>query len=203
MVAAALCIPCMTAAASAGPGAPVVLGASAIGAAGYYTYRKSKKKHHKKKKKPTKKKKKKTKQRGGGISLKKDMKQIHKDHMECFSKCYKVRDNKFKRPFGTSYNDWFKSLSPEEKKIYNALHRKGVECSKSCRKIESQQHKDHKKIYSKEYKELNKQNTKKCCKCHYVKKKKSIRRVKGPWPHCSYDSNNCCKDKKNIIKSKN
>ena len=50
MVAAALCIPCMTAAASAGPGAPIVLGASAIGAAGYYSLKKSKKKKRKKKK---------------------------------------------------------------------------------------------------------------------------------------------------------
>ena len=63
--------------------------------------------------------------------------------------------------------------------------------------------KKHKSKYSKEYKIINKALKEKCCKCHYVKKKKSIRRVKGPWPHCSYDSNNCCKDKKNIIKSKN
>ena len=50
MVAAALCIPCMTAAASAGPAAPLVLGASTIGAAGYYSLKKSKKKKRKKKK---------------------------------------------------------------------------------------------------------------------------------------------------------
>ena len=55
MVAPALCIPCMTAVASTGPAAPLVIGASTIGAAGYYSLKKSKKKkkrnHSKKKKK--------------------------------------------------------------------------------------------------------------------------------------------------------
>ena len=46
-------------------------------------------------------------------------------------------------------------------------------------------------------------NKKKCCKCRYVKSGKSLRRVRGPYPHCSYDSDNCCKDKKTIVKSKN
>ena len=112
MVAPALCIPCMTAAASAGPAAPLVIGVSSLGAAGYYSLKKSKKK---KKKKSDKKKKKKTKQRGGSVKL----------------------------------------------------------------------------------------NKKKCCKCRYVKSGKTLRRVRGPYPHCSYDSDNCCKDKKTIVKSKN
>ena len=116
MVAAALCIPCMTAAASAGPAAPLVLGASTIGAAGYYSLKKSKMKKRKKKHIKTKKRrKKKSKQRGGSL----------------------------------------------------------------------------------------KNKSKKCCKCHYVKSNKTIRRVKGPYEHCSYDSDNCCKDKKTIVKSKN
>ena len=42
----------------------------------------------------------------------------------------------------------------------------------------------------------------KCCKCHYVKtpndKRGKLRKVRGPWPHCSYDMQNCCKDKKTI-----
>ena len=45
MVVAALCIPCMTAAASTGPVAPLVLGA----AVGYYSLKKSNKKNTKKK----------------------------------------------------------------------------------------------------------------------------------------------------------
>ena len=122
--------------------------------------------------------------------------------MKCFSQCYKERDNKFKKPFGISYNDWYKSLSSEEKNLYHDLHRKGVKCSKNCRKIEKQQLKDHKKKFSKEYREINKENKKNCCRCRYVKSGKTLRRVKGPWPHCSYDSDNCCKDKKTIVKSK-
>ena len=42
----------------------------------------------------------------------------------------------------------------------------------------------------------------KCCRCHYVKTGKTLRRVKGPYSHCSYDSMDCCKDKKTIVKSK-
>lgn len=118
MVAAALCIPCMTATvALAGPAAPVVLGASALGAAGYYSLKKSKKKKRKKSK--NKRKKNKSKQKGGS------------------------------------------------------------------------------------FKKNNKNNSKKCCICHYVKKNKTIRRVKGSNPQCPYHSEYCCKDKKNIIKSKN
>lgn len=191
------CIPCA---------APIVAPAMAtffgVGATAVAARRTMGKKTKKKKKKTKKKKKKKTKQRGGGISLKKDKRKIHKNHMKCFSKCYKERDNKFKKPFGISYYDWYKSLSSEEKKIYHELHRKGVKCSKNCRKIEKQQLKDHKKKYSKEYREINKENKKNCCRCVYVKKGKSLRRVKGPYSHCSYDSDNCCKDKKTIVKSK-
>ena len=44
MVAPALCIPCMTAVASTGPAAPLVIGVSSLGAAGYYSLKKSKKK---------------------------------------------------------------------------------------------------------------------------------------------------------------
>ena len=52
MVVPALCIPCITgAAALVGPGAPIVLGASAVGAARYYSLKKSKKKKKKKTKK--------------------------------------------------------------------------------------------------------------------------------------------------------
>ena len=49
MVAPALCIPCM-AAATTGPAAPLVIGVSSLGAAGYYSLKKSKKKKKKRKK---------------------------------------------------------------------------------------------------------------------------------------------------------
>ena len=57
MVAPALCIPCMAAATTTGPAAPLVIGVSSLGAAGYYSLKKSK---NKKKRKSNKKKKKKT-----------------------------------------------------------------------------------------------------------------------------------------------
>ena len=38
----------------------------------------------------------------------------------------------------------------------------------------------------------------KCCKCHYVKNKRGLKKVRGPYGHCSYDMQNCCKDKKTI-----
>ena len=51
----------------------------------------------------------------------------------------------------------------------------------------------------------NKLTKTKCCKCHYVRtndKRGKLRRVKGPWGHCSYDMSNCCKDNKTIVKPK-
>lgn len=189
------CIPCAVAAAPVvGPAMATFFGVGATAIA----FRRSLK--TKKKKKKTKKKKNNKSMKGG--SLKKDKRKIHKNHRKCFSQCYKERDNKFKKPFGISHYDWYKSLSSEEKKIHHELHRKGVKCSKNCRKIEKQKLKDHKKKYSKEYREINKENKKNCCRCVYVKKGKSLRRVKGPYSHCSYDSDNCCKDKKTIVKSK-
>ena len=187
------CFPCAVAAVpSVGPYIATLFGVGATAIAAKRSLKK------KRKKKKTKKKL----QKGGSVSLKKDESKIYKNHMKCFSQCYKERDNKFKKPIGISYNDWYKSLSPEEKKIRHDLHRKGVKCSKNCRKTQIQQLKDHKKKYSKEYREINKEKKKKCCKCHYVKAGKTLRRVKGPYSHCSYDSNNCCKDKKTIVKSK-
>ena len=90
MVAPALCIPCMAAATTAGPAAPLVIGVSSLGAAGYYSLKKSKKN---KKRKSNKKKKKKTKQRGGGISLKKDMNKIYNKYNECSKKCHSKKRN--------------------------------------------------------------------------------------------------------------
>ena len=44
MVAPALFIPCMTAVASTGPAAPLVIGVSSLGAAGYYSFKNLKRK---------------------------------------------------------------------------------------------------------------------------------------------------------------
>jgi len=43
---------------------------------------------------------------------------------------------------------------------------------------------------------------KKCCKCRYVKVKGKLYKVKGSYSHCSYEMDNCCKDKKTIVKQK-
>ena len=42
-----------------------------------------------------------------------------------------------------------------------------------------------------------------CCKCHYIKYRDGIlRKVRGPYSSCSYEMDNCCKDKKTIVKKK-
>ena len=194
MVAPALCIPCMTAAASAGPAAPLVIGVSSLGAAGYYSLKKSKKKR-----KSNKKKKKKTKQRGGDISLKKDMNKIYNKSNKCSKKCHSKKRN-IKKPSGIPLYEWKKTLSPEEKKQWNKQRVERNRCWSKCDKIKKDDIRLHKKKYSKEYREINKEKKKDCCRCRYVKSGKTLRRVKGPWPHCSYDSDNCCKDKKTIYK---
>jgi hypothetical protein len=56
------------------------------------------------------------------------------------------------------------------------------------------------KIYK--YNVFKKDIDTKCCRCHYVKSGKNLRKVRGPYSHCSYDMNNCCKYKKTIVKSK-
>ena len=42
-----------------------------------------------------------------------------------------------------------------------------------------------------------------CCKCRYVKVKGKLYKVRGSYNHCSYEMDNCCKDKKTIVKKKN
>ena len=89
---------------------------------------------------------------------------------------------------------------------YNSPKKGSKKKSKKKRYIGSKKKKSKKKGSKKKTKQRggnSKLNKKKCCKCHYVKSGKTLRRVKGPWPHCSYDMEDCCKDKKTIVKSKN
>ena len=143
MVAAALCIPCMTAAASTGPVAPLVLGAATFG---YYSLKKSKKKKTKKNISPKKK-----------VFVKSKSKNKIKNKSE----------NKSKQKGGTRRRKKF------------TIKKKSVKVDRV----------------------INKELKKNCCRCHYIKSKKSLRRVRGNWGHCSYDLTNCCKDKKTIINS--
>ena len=89
---------------------------------------------------------------------------------------------------------------------YNSPKKGSKKKSKKKRYKGSKKKKSKKKGSKKKTKQRggsSKLNKKKCCKCHYVKSGKTLRRVKGPWPHCSYDMEDCCKDKKTIVKSKN
>ena len=189
MVAPALCIPCMAAATTTGPAAPLLIGVSSLGAAGYYSLKKSKKKKKRSNKKKDKKKKK-TKQRGGTISLNKDFKKIRNKSTKCHKKC----------PELTLSSSQIHELSSEEKKQWNKKRVERNRCWSKCNKIKQNDIRLHKKKFSKEYRDMNKEKKKDCCKCHYVKSDKTLRRVKGPYSHCSYDSDNCCKDKKTIYK---
>jgi hypothetical protein len=204
VVPAAVCLPCVTGAASLiGTGVPAVLSGAAVGA-GYYSLKKSNKKTKPKKTKPKKTKPKKTKPKklkGGGISLKKNMKNINNKYTKCTEKCHKKKY--IKKPSNVSLYEWKKTLSPEEKKQWNKQVLEKNKCWSKCYKIKKNDIRLHKKKYSKEYKKINENYKNKCCKCHYIKTKKTLRKVRGPYSHCSYDSDNCCKDKKTIIKPKN
>ena len=145
MVVAALCIPCMTAAASTGPVAPLVLGA----AVGYYSLKKSNKKNTKKK-----------------IPGKKVFPKT-KSQNKSKNKSKNKSENKSKQKGGTRRRKKF------------TIKKKSVKVDRV----------------------INKELKKNCCRCHYIKSKKSLRRVRGNWGHCSYDLTNCCKDKKTIINS--
>ena len=50
---------------------------------------------------------------------------------------------------------------------------------------------------------IKKMNPDKCCRCAYIKKNGKLFKIRGQWPHCSYDMDNCCKDKKTIIHQTN
>lgn len=182
MVVAALCIPCMTAAASAGPAAPLVLGAATLG---YFSFNKNKTmKKIKTKVRQKSKNAKKTKQKGGTQRRKKFSKTTNNIYSKCRTKCPELTI-----PFNK-----LNELSFKEKQKWNTLRVKRNKCWNNCDKAQKLNSKLNKKKNPKELK-------KKCCRCHYIKSKKSLRRVKGNWGHCSYDLTNCCKDKKTIINS--
>ena len=183
------CLPCIAAAPALGS---LVLPTAAGVSAAYYIKKSRKKKKTKEKDKKKKdKKKKKTLMKGGGDNFKKDIKSLKKENRNCHSKCYK--NMKFKIRSGVTLNEWYKKLSPLEKKQYNKEKVKTPKCYKKCSRVEKEKLKTHKKKFSKEYRILNKENQKNCCRCKYIKKKGKYFIVKGPYSHCSYDMTNCCK----------
>jgi hypothetical protein len=204
------CIPCL-AAMSNPVTAPIVLPAAAA-ATGYYMYKRSKKKKNSKKKKKSKKipnKKKSVTNQSGG-SLKKDMRQITDEYWSCNRKCsndilkVKLKRRRFTRSKQSGEKpkkfNRFEGLSPEQKKQWNKEWSKRKKCVKNCGKIKTGKIKKHKKQYSKEYRAINKENANNCCRCAYIKKNGKLFKIRGDWNHCSYNMDNCCKDKKTIVK---
>lgn len=102
-----------------------------------------------------------------------------------FKELQKLNDKKFRE---------FKKTHKKEIDNYNKKSKKNY---KMCKKQYTKQKQELKKKFKKEI--IKRNNSKKCCKCRYVKTNKTLRKVRGPWPHCSYDMSDCCKDKKTII----
>jgi hypothetical protein len=173
---------------------------------------KDKKKKHKHKDKKKKDKTIKKSMKGGDViftkEMKNDMRKIFDKNSKCRNKCsndimkIKLKKQRLSHSIINNQFDRFEGLSSEDKKEWNKQRVERNRCWSKCDKFKKDDNKLHKKKFYKEYREINKENKENCCRCHYVKKGKSLRRVRGPYSHCSYDSNNCCKDKKTIVKSK-
>lgn len=123
----------------------------------------------------------------------------NKEYSKCVSKVGKSvwQKYKYKRP-------------PTLKNLPLKERWKAIDASrKAFKKTHKKEMKEYDKRWKKTYKKCNKQRRRlntlrkhkpkeKCCKCHYVKTKTGLRKVRGAWGHCSYDMQNCCKDKKSI-----
>jgi hypothetical protein len=200
------CIPCAAAAVpTISTSLATVFGVGATAVAAKKLLKTKKKRKSKKNKNKSREKDKrysKKKSMKGGNSKRKDKSKIHKEFLNCSNNCYKERDRQFKIPKRMPYHEWYQSLSVEDRKKYNELEREAKKCSENCKKIEKQKMKEHNLKYSKSYKFINKALKDDCCRCVYVKSGSNLRKVRGNWGHCSYDMENCCKDKKTIVKSK-
>ena len=154
--------------------------------------------------------------RGGGLKSEED--RIFKEYMNCRHKKGPSVFEKYKFKRISSKKTNFKSISSKkmyfkelrklnDKKIreFKKTHKKEIDNynkkskknDKMCKKQYTKQKQELKKKFKKEI--IKRNNSKKCCKCRYVKTNKTLRKVRGPWPHCSYDMSDCCKDKKTII----
>jgi len=87
-------------------------------------------------------------------------------------------------------------MNTKEKIIWNKHRVKKNKCRKLCSKSQQKKLKTHKKKFSKEYRVINKENQKNCCRCKYIKQNNKYFKVRGSYGHCAYDMTNCCKDKK-------
>ena len=136
------------------------------------------------------------------VNYKKEESKISKEYSECMDKVGKSVWKKYKytRP------STLKNLPLKERwKAIDASRR-------AFKKTHKKEMKKYDKRWTKTYKKCSKKQRRrlktlakhkpkeKCCKCHYVKTKTGLRKVRGAWGHCSYDMQNCCKDKKTISK---
>lgn len=106
----------------------------------------------------------------------------------------KFRRPKFNRKLSKNENN---RISKKSRKAFVVKNKDKINKWKKHR-LESQ--KKCKLLLSSSSNSYNYSNTK-CCKCRYVKNGKTLRKVRGTYGHCSYDMDNCCKDKKTIINS--
>jgi len=93
-------------------------------------------------------------------------------------------------------------LSATQKKQKKKDIMKCGKCRVTCHKKYKKEIKALKNTRKKAYSARTKERQKKCCKCHYIKRKGKLYKVKGPYGSCSYGMDNCCKDKKTIVKLK-
>ena len=116
-----------------------------------------------------------------------------------------IKQNPKKYPTNKEDNYW------KQNQVWVRKNRKLVSDDKKqikqCMKKRKEKHKESVRKVNKKFKAESKKAKaelkKNCCKCHYVRTKKgSLRKVRGPWTHCSYDMANCCKDKKTIVEEK-
>jgi len=129
-------------------------------------------------------------------NIKKGHKEISKKYSKCMIKCgWKSYHKKWRGRRGSKE----KVLTPQQKKQREKEGVKSAKCSKLCYKERKTHRRNLKKTFKKEFREINKEKQKKCCKCRYIKQKGKLYKVKGPWRHCSYDSSNCCRDKRTIV----
>ena len=125
----------------------------------------------------------------------------NKEYSKCVSKV------------GKSVWQKYKYVRPKNKsRLKNLSLKKRWQAIEDSRKEFIKKHKKEMKEYDKKwkrtYKKCNKQRRdrlktllkpkEKCCKCHYIKTKGRLRKVRGAWGHCSYDMQNGGKDKKTI-----
>ena len=136
----------------------------------------------------------------------KEESKINKEYSECVGKVGESvwQKYKYKRPptlKNLPVKDRWKAINAS-RKAFKKTHKKEMDqYNKRWKKTYKKCNKHRRKkmnTFKKTFKDEIKERKGKCCKCHYVKNKRGLRKVRGAYGHCSYDMENCCKDKKTI-----